>query len=51
MNASLVSGLSGPACHCRVWIEPVCREFKQRHDWRIHHVGSNGERLPGLGVE
>ena len=38
--------------HCRVRIEPVCRESAAtRHDWRIHHVGSSRERLPGLGVE
>ena len=29
----------------------VRRKRHQRHDWRIHHVGGNGERRPGLGVE
>ena len=51
MNASLVSGLNNPVWHCRLWIEPVRHEYGQRHDWRIHHVGRNRERLAGLGVE
>ena len=51
VNASLVSGLTNAVWHCRVWIEPVCRELRHRHDWRIHHVGCSRERLAGLGVE
>ena len=34
VNASLVSGLSWSEWHCRVWIEPVCREL---------HTGTIGE--------
>ena len=49
VNASLISD-SLAVCHCRVWIELVCREFSRRHGWRIHHIRRSRERLADLGV-
>ena len=51
VNASLVSGLSRPAGIAVSGSDLFVTNQWQRHDWRIHHVGSGRERLPALGVE
>ena len=51
VNASLVSGLNDPDGIAVSGSNLFVTNARQRHDWRIHHVGGNGERLPGLGVE
>ena len=43
-------GVSGRGWHCRFGVEPVCHQWGRGHDWRIHHLGSNRERISGLGV-
>ena len=42
MNASLVSGLSAPAGHCRVRVGPVCHEY--RHNGTIGEYTTSGAR-------
>ena len=51
VNASLVSGLNDPVGIAVSGSNLFVVNARHRHDWRIHHVGSSRERLPGLGVE
>ena len=51
VNASLVSGLNDPTGIAVSGSDLFVANHGDRHDWRIHHVGSNRERLAGLGVE
>ena len=51
VNASLVSGLSRSRWPLPCLDRTCLSRIHQRHDWRIHHVGSSRERLAGLGVE
>ena len=47
VNAALVSGLNEPF-GIAVSGSNLFVANRQRHDWRIHHVGGNGQRRPDL---
>ena len=51
VNASLVSGLSGPDWHRGFREGHLCREQLAWHDRRIHDLRGHGQRLARLGVE